>query len=211
MVDRRAPGDQSIELAADLPSVSIEGGSAMVLADLVSIRHDLGFVKQLCVELRPMLGAPEPPIACPAFWEAAVIAYGRCFRSGRPHLSSRKGVARTRLDDWIRYLDADDVAAHERMMALRDQHVGHRVSNLEQVAVTLYLNPDPDQRAVVGLGHLLMHHVVPEAQDVGRLEEMVDRLAAGVDENIQVLREEIVQEAGTRLDELYREAGFSSD
>jgi hypothetical protein len=123
-------------------SIDITDEAASQVADLRSLIMDLDYSRRLA-ELHPRLpltvdepGATEVSYENAvtdaddiraAVMESAVIAYGRCFASGRSALVKQH---RRRIGEFVEQLDPDDRVAHERVIQVRDQHVAHRVDRL---------------------------------------------------------------------------------
>src|SRR6516164_10317876 len=77
--DRTSPQAGALTVALDIPS-------ARVLADQASIIQDLQFVMDCCKRLLTELAVPaedRDTVLPLALWSSAVVAYARCFGSGR--------------------------------------------------------------------------------------------------------------------------------
>jgi|GEM_PF-5451535 len=61
---------------------------------------------------------------------------------------------------------------------MADQHVAHRVSDLEQMKFLVALTPPPLPRAVAGVGTMMVHMIGPEAVVADGLIEICDVLLA---------------------------------
>ncbi|MGO2747757.1 hypothetical protein, partial [Microbacterium sp.] len=67
-----------------------------------------------------------------ALYESALIAYGRCFGNGR----SAQGSSRRRtIADHAQQLPHSLREKHDKLIALRNRHVGHRVDHTESFVV----------------------------------------------------------------------------
>jgi hypothetical protein len=98
------------------------------LADLASIWADL-LLAEMSLHARRELKTASEMFVKRALWEQAVIAYGRCFNTGR----------RRKLPDRLQaQMAGDSPHVHEEVLRWRNQHVAHRVDEtLERTSVTL--------------------------------------------------------------------------
>ena len=106
------------------------------LAELASIWADLLLVRQSLHDRKEMKKASQMFIRR-ALWEQAVIAYARCFTTGR----------RRQLPESLRQrMVGGSVKVHDEIMRWRNQHVAHRVeSDFEEASVTLTYRSDEDE------------------------------------------------------------------
>src|SRR5260221_8558452 len=97
-----------------------ESDSANALANLVSLDADMLKALKICDRLQPMCKADQADaIIAGALWDAALVAYARCFTSGK----------RTRLDPQsIAHVPGEPVAAHDFCKDMRDKLVAHSVN-----------------------------------------------------------------------------------
>lgn len=117
-----------------LYQMSLRGAEATSLADLTSIHGDLASAHKYC----EMLGALDAgdELATPIF-EALIVTYARPFVSGRS--AAGKG-ARRKVGELISMLSDQQRQHHARALQLRNQHVGHRVSDDAQSFVLASFN-----------------------------------------------------------------------
>ena len=120
----------SDESARGLLETKIDDESAQELADLASIWADLLLV-QMCLHHRKSLTgkAMEQIFVKRALWEQAVVAYARCFNTGRgrplPHQLREQ-------------IGEDSLQVHDEIIRWRDKHVAHRVDQqLQRTHVSL--------------------------------------------------------------------------
>lgn len=189
---------------AELWRVNLEGPLPGRVADLWSIEQDLRFVADCCAKwLELQTAQVDVSLVERALWEAATIAYGRCFHQGRGNLESQRPRYRIP-DDVIDQLDAR--TTHEAVMADRNQHIAHRISDHEQVKVTGYLAPPPAPRQLVGVGAWGAILVSRETPDVEKLMVLAVQLGAGVAAERERLQHRIVELAPDHLDKFYEDA-----
>jgi hypothetical protein len=119
---------------------------------------------------KPSPSDPEQTLLATALWSAAVIAYRRAFAVGKGHLVPKsqrfdiKGL-RTQL------LTPEQAAVDDQLRQMADQHVAHRVSDLEQMRFLVALTPPPLPPEVAGLGTMMVHMIGPEAAVAKGLSE----------------------------------------
>lgn len=118
-----------------MPQSLVSGDDAADYADLISMISDLGQVIEMSHALRRHEGDEDSVVAA-ALWEAAVVTYGRCFISGRSALGKR---SRRRMpSEALDMLGPELRQAHEDVMEMRNQHVGHRVGETSGVRVIAF-------------------------------------------------------------------------
>ncbi len=140
-----------------MPQTAVSGDDAAEYADLVSMISDLERVIELSHALRRQVA--QDKVTASALWESAVIAYGRCFTNGRSALGKRH--RRKMPSEALKVFGPDLRRAHDEVMELRNQHVGHRVGEASAVRVIAfheYVGGPP-----VGVGHLQLHMVLPDS------------------------------------------------
>jgi hypothetical protein len=106
----------------EMPTVGLDSDSAKILADLASILRDLEFVVGCCDRLLPMLEEKDrDAVTIEALWTAALVAYARCFASGK-----RFGLD----ENSFVGLEGEVVAFHRWLLNLRNKHIAHSVNPL---------------------------------------------------------------------------------
>jgi len=99
-----------------------------------------------------------------ALWDAAVVAYGRCFNTG---------VRRALLKQFVDTLSAEELARHKATLKWRDKHAGHRVDpKLEKSTAVGYFVTDG---RLVKEGEVTPT-VAPEAGAPTELQELLSTL-----------------------------------
>lgn len=194
--------------------VAIDGKVPGLVADLFSIQRDLDFARQCAAGyLQRNFADGEPHQASPdseqqtllaaALWSAAVIAYRRAFAVGKGHLvpkSQRFDIKGLR----EQLLTPQQAAIDDQLRQMADQHVAHRVSDLEQMRFLVALWPSPYPRAVAGAGPMLVHFIGPEPVVAEGLIEICDALLTRIGQELEPFiharREELARD---HLDYLY--------
>jgi len=137
----------------------LHGASADAHADLHSTIEDIAFA-QACAALLLEQSAAKPSIWVKdqdsgsiekrALWTAALISYGRCFTGG---LRMQWELPLS--------LTPELLACHERVITMRNQHLAHSVSDLEQAATFgTWVEPQPgsDRPFLVAAHGLVVNH-----------------------------------------------------
>lgn len=203
--DRSSVVSVHTEGDATFGAVRVRTRAAAVLADLWTLRTDLRIVRANCVRLRTEDFDTQ---LTHALWEAAVIAYGRCFRDGAPGIKTRARQARLKIPkEMVEALTVGQQATHDKMLMERDKYVGHRVASngLHEVWVQ-GLTSDLD-----GTGDLCGVHVeeyrfvTPGApQATLAVQQLAEALIQGLDVRISEGYDAVIQEL--REDESWRPA-----
>jgi hypothetical protein len=183
---------------------ALTGEPAATLADLWSIQSDLTFVAACCDEMitrKAAAGDQQPggPIDR-ALWEAAAVAYARCFGKGKGYLI--KGRARLRLpQELIDELDGTEI--HRSVMDLRDKHIAHRVSDAEQAKVVAALSPPP-ARAVAGILVFGARLIGKSPEHISDLRHLTESLLQVVGEDMATIQHDLLSWAQSQdLDDVY--------
>ena len=123
--------------------VRIESQEAAILAQWFSIRGDLDFATaaiRYLITLGDSQSDPDLPALAPlllirrSLFMAAVIVYARCFAPG----------TRGRLKPNEVFENHEARKAHAYFIDVRDRHLAHAASPLEEVMIGLHLVPDED-------------------------------------------------------------------
>lgn len=198
-------GDVNDDGPTPLPQFAVNSPNSAIVADLTSIAHDLSFVVAAIDELAGIENSTHPNVnvRVSALWQAATIAYRRCFAKGKAHAGKKQ--TRFRIpDEWIDSLDAELADYHRKMINLADQHVAHRVNEAQQARVLVQLAPPGQPRAVVGLGVLYMSLQLPN-DFVTLGPRLAMELLAIVQQNLDRGCEAILNTARSApIDDLYK-------
>jgi hypothetical protein len=177
--------------AGDMPGLALRLDSieARELADLSSVIQDLKFVNSCCERLWSEMqkeAAEQDDVLVQALWSAALVAYWRCFGSG-------KRAPLRRSDINIVPLQGEVMEWHDHLCDLRSKHIAHSVNPYEQMTVGVI--PDSNGLVQAVMTFHAMHLTVDEkdvTQTAALTVELVkllnDRLVAQQDEMIADLR-----------------------
>lgn len=196
--------DQSKQsVGTPLLQVGISGIEPGWVADVYSILNDITFAMRCANHYAAIAHQHESGNADPdqeqrdgerfiasAMWNAAVVAYRRGFNSGRGHLV--KGGKRPRLSDpLIALLTDEQKAVHTGALDQANQHVAHRVSELEQIITMAALNPPEAPHGIAAVSLMRVHFIGPMAEFADTFAEICALFIA-----------ELQQEYNRGLDEL---------
>jgi len=157
-----------------LPTVAIDISSAQILADYASILQDLQFVMECCKRLLTELAAPEDdrdPVVPQALWSAALVAYARCFGTGR-----RFGLAAE--DVRTLPLQGEVMKYHQWLTDERKRNISHSSKPFEAARVGAVLSqPEAARRQVQGIAVLSISHILVDETGVRQLGGLAAELA----------------------------------
>ncbi len=174
-----------------LPAVPLDGPHAARLADLASVLQDLRFVIGSCDRLEPLVAddADSDPVLVRALWSSAVVAYSRCFATGK-----RLGLSEADVEA----VEGDALKVHNYFREMRDKHIAHSVNPFEEIKVGALLGNDDDGNfGVVGVGYIAMSHVSGTPEGVNNLRLLSTQLAKRVSELGEDATTEVLAEAQT--------------
>ena len=161
---------------------------AMAYGHLFAIQQDLNFVIRALDRLSPLIpdDSDDASVVAEALWSAALIAYTRCFTSGRRTALrfDDLGLSRTMAD------------LHHELDSIRDKHIAHPVSDLEQVSVLSARAPDSE----VHLLTLVDRHTAGTPEQVVAFRRLVEAVLASVQPRMDRLAEVIMGELKTRIE-----------
>lgn len=198
-----APGHRRITLQTSTPSYAVRWDSEATrhASELHSIIEDLTFVAAACERARALhrkvdrAGNVRDQVGVQAYWDSAIVAYGRCFDSpGRLVLSEDDALAAGALEE------------HRRFMDMRHLHVAHRIDpHWERSAAAILLSAkDAAQREVLGVSLLYAKMISAQPAQLEDLRRVALLLRGPVVNAEQRAMSEIATEARARpIAELY--------
>ena len=133
-----------------------------------------------------------------ALQEAALIAYARCFGTGKRFGLTEENIAKG---------PPGALAYHRYLKDMRDKHIAHSVNPFEQTAVGVIL--DPTSSTIQGVAHFHMRHIAFDKEGAEQFARYVRALRTVLSADGQRLSE-LVQDEARRLplDELKRHEGL---
>lgn len=167
----------------------LSGPGPSKMADLNSAVVDLEFAARM-FSLVATTNAEANPDERRAFYDAACMAYRRCFASGRSLVT--RGAARAKVPlEIVESLTESRRAAHDHVLHMANEHIAHRVADAEQGKVLLLLDNPSLGKAVQGVFFLHLRFAGPtptDARDAAAtaqlLAECVGEFAAGVQQRL---------------------------
>ena len=156
--------------------------AAREVADLLAMQQDLTFVWEACDLLLDM-PTDDPGLQAlltRALWSSALIAYARCFATGK-----RLGLN----DNDVRRVPNGDEALkfHRKMLDLRNKHIAHSVNPLELIKIGVMVGTlsRDDKEGVTGLVTLFGADWQPHPANIDGLRRLADALLAVVMERAE--------------------------
>lgn len=170
--------------------------------DLLMIADDLDFAIRALETVIPKMPEGEGPFdvddqvadEVTAFWNAAVVAYARCFVKG-PRI-------RLRAEQYL----ADDPEAlthHQFYYRLRDKYIAHAVFDAERVKVFVGLRPAGEEPRLSGIGDTFLSRGL-EIRGRGRdLLYLAQRARSDVESRLMATRDAMLTAAaGVPIEDL---------
>ena len=111
---------QNIELRV------VDFDEAIELGDWEGVALDLKFVCDACDKYLT-IGHENPPLIGRSLWIAIMVTYSRCFKK---YSGVRLGLDEDDLNGM-----EDGLSLHRYIIGLRDEHIGHSVSDYEQAVI----------------------------------------------------------------------------
>jgi len=146
--------------------------ATLYLRDVVSVQNDLrkvgDYLKLILKEVDNHSDDDddEQKIIQQALWSSALVFFFKCFSSG-----TRKYI----LDEKIfASLPGEPIKFYEYLKKIRDKHIAHSASTLEQTIVGPILDPLHKKRT--GFIHYTVKHVMPSDENIRDFQKLV-RLA----------------------------------
>ena len=184
---------------------------ARAVADLLAMQQDLIYVWEAC-DLLLDLPTDDPGLQAllnRALWSSALVAYARCFATGK-----RLGLN----DDDVQRVSGGNEAIkfHRKMLDLRNKHIAHSVNPLEFIKIGIMVGSlsRDDEEGVTGLVTLFGADWEPHPTNIDSLSRLAEELLGVVmdraEEQTPALREtaeEIGLETIKRWPELVYERG----
>lgn len=176
----------------ELRVATYQSETARELADLAAILQDLNHVVRVC-KLLAQLPEPRNGDMVRALWAAAVVAYSRCFDTGKRERLATESLA---------VLEGEPLKVHQFVKQMRDKHIAHSVNAFESVHVGLVLTEDGHIHGISMQGRM---HLSAGNEGVANLAILASTAAAEVARRGKALQEQVKAEAAAlATDELGR-------
>jgi hypothetical protein len=173
-------------------TVTLETPAARVLADQSATIADLQFVMDCCKRLLTELAKPEDDrdlVVALALWSAALVAYARCFTTGR-----RLGLG----SDDVRSLPlhGEVMKFHKWVLAERDRLTAHPSDPFTEAKVGAAVDqPKQAKPAVAGIAILSSSRVLVDDVGVRQLGGLAAELAKQVASHAQDQQDVVLTDA----------------
>jgi len=182
-------------------TVALDIPSARVLADQASIIQDLQFVMDCCKRLLTELAVPaedRDTVLPLALWSSAVVAYARCFGSGRRFGLATEDVRELPLHGAV-------MKFHKWIIEERDKLTAHPANPFEAAPVGAALSSSKQAaRRVEGIVIFSVSHVLIDEIGVRQLGGLASELAKRTAEKAQVQQDSVLADAQQLdIDSLY--------
>lgn len=175
--------------------VPLETEKARYLGSRIAIANDLAFVLATCRLMIEHIetvseGEKEDSPLQQALWTSILIAYERCFSSG-------KRVSLQHSD--LNAIDPSGgaLALHKYYAAMRDKHLAHSVNPFATVKIGAALaSKSSGRREVDGIAVMAIRHVAGTEEEVRQLGSLVSSLHSNVEAECEHLMDnEVLSEA----------------
>jgi hypothetical protein len=180
------------------PIARLKFDEARELAHLAAIYQDLGFAVQATKTLAELLrSGTDNPILQRSLFTAALVAYVRCFSSGkRVSLSP----------DIFASLPGEPLVCHQQYKDTRDKHIAHSVNPFEEMLVGAVLAPpESEQKVVEGVACLTATLQSYDADGVEQLGRLALFAQQHVGRQCKALEQHVLEVAKTLdIADLYR-------
>lgn len=186
--------NKTVDLEMDFPE-------ALRLADLWGISVDLEAVQEYCKRLTDSMGEGRDHLVSDALWIAAVVRYARCFTDNRP-------VRPPLGDRYLRGLPEDLKQAHLFFRNLRNKHMAHSESSLEQNRIGVDLDiKEGSEPKINGISLHNQNVFFCSPPTVKALLELSAALLSKVNEELEVKEQLVLEKVKQRpLEEFYAKA-----
>ena len=174
------------------PIAEFVSESAKTLADYAGIFQDLTFVTEACQRLDALMREHEDKqdvVLTRALWSAIVVAYWRCFNTGK-----RFGLTE---DDVLKLgLKGEVIEYHRWIGDMRNKHIADSVNPFEIVRIGAVLTPDGAEPAgVQGVATMSAHYLTVDEGGVQQIFQLAAGLRQPVAQRAQALEATVLEEA----------------
>ena len=170
--------------------LAVRGPRSAELIDLTSIFNDLliaGMAASFAAGAH--LSAPAFVFAREACFEGAIVAYGRCFVSGQGTAGRRPRL----LEGFVADLDPELREAHEYLLHLRDNRIGHHIAGSVGQIGDVYFGVLSLTETAINLDdvHVTVDSEYADPALVNKLETLSQALRGRLGSHLDQLRAEL--------------------
>ena len=169
--------------------VTIDAAAAPELVDLTSLFGDLLLASMSAGQACDASMNQSAVFLRRACWEAAIVAYGRCFNDGQ----GAPGRRRATLHQFVERLSPELQAVHDQVLALRDKRIGHHVAEDSGQQITLGLDVEADDPGVLTINnvHVDVRSELYDTPLLAQIETLTSTMRGDVGDRIEELRLEL--------------------
>lgn len=143
-----------------------------------------------CQRLDEIWDADPDGVLVRALWSSALVAYARCFESGR----------RLRLPaDALEVLEMAERQLHGTLLVERDKHIAHQADDLERVLLSVVGRTDGNSQTVEGVAVLMAKQIGPPREKVAQVRELAAKLKSEATRRRESATASLLAEAQNRL------------
>lgn len=162
----QANGKNCLVLRVETPLTRRLSGLLLIHNDLQYARDALAVFKETCLDA-------SRAVVNQALWSSVIISYGKCFAEAR----GRK--IKLEKKDHLQGASKEELAAHDELIALRNQYVAHAGMSLNERA-DIWIALDPDVRSLKAVFETLMSAFSTVPERVERYLGAVNRVLGNV-------------------------------
>jgi hypothetical protein len=173
------------------PLLEIENEEAAILADWISIGHDLSYVISATKKLYDLLEKDDKDsVVIRSLWTSALVTYIRCFTSGK-----RKNKLSPEI---FKDLKGDPIGTHQYYKDTRDKHIAHPVNIFEEIKIGVMPSKSfPDKPAIMGVGHLYTYRLSDDKEGVRQLGLLASIAMTHVNNNVERAQSKVKEKIET--------------
>jgi hypothetical protein len=165
------------------PILRFESDESIKLADLVSIKQNLFFVEQVTERLLSLTSeSNQDSVLLQSLWSAALVAYIRCFSSGK-----RFGLTK---DIFLKTHGGEET--HQYFKDVRDKHIAHSVNPFEEVQIGLVLS-QPDQ-CVSSVACLSTFRLIDDTHNVKQLGQLAKYARQNIEGQVKEMEVKVLEQ-----------------
>lgn len=170
----------------DFPIKSYSSNATLHFRDVISVQQDLTAVADFLANI-DLTGAAPNEVVNRALWNSSLVSFFKCFTSG---------VRRYKLDKRLfANIPGEPIKYFDHLKNIRDRHLAHSVSSLEETVVGPMLDSGKQSRA--GIGYLTISYVMGTAKDIEQIQRLVvtalDQVKIDCEAAIKAIEAELAQ------------------
>jgi len=150
---------------------------AQEAADLLAIQRDLTFVWEALdlIQDLPSDNREFTDLVTRALWTSALVAYARCFGTGKRAKLTEDDVLRTPQGELM-------VRFHRDMVSMRNKHIAHSVNAMEVIKIGAMVGrlKATDDEGVTGMAAVFSAEWAVNSRTLATLGQLADELLAAV-------------------------------